>query len=89
MIYSQKPTPATGFILEQIDDELIIFHPGKLTTIYANNTGALVWQLCNGENSVDDIIIFLSETYPNATKTIGDDVQETIQKLVENGALLL
>ena len=59
-----------GFLLERIDGEISVYHPTLTTAIYLNETGALIWELCDGNRSVGDIIDLLGhhnpERYPRA-----------------------
>jgi len=81
------PKQCDGFLIEEIDGELVLFHPGKNIIIHANETAALVWQMCDGLNTIDQIVSILSSAYPEARAQIQRDVPETIQKLRRQGAL--
>jgi uncharacterized protein YidB (DUF937 family) len=43
--------------------------------------------MCDGNNTVEDIVNILSGAYPDARNQIAKDVPETIQKLRAQGAL--
>jgi len=80
------PSPNTEFSLEQIDDELLLYHPAKTKAVYLNETAALVWQLCDSNRSVSDIVSLLEENYPESDSIKGD-VEKTLQELQETGAV--
>jgi len=80
------PSPNTEFSLEQIDDELLLYHPAKTKAVYLNETAALVWQLCDSNRSVADIVSLLEENYPDS-ESIRDDVEKTLQELSDTGAV--
>jgi coenzyme PQQ biosynthesis protein PqqD len=82
------PTPVDGFQVENLDGEIVLLHPAHNLIIYINQTGALVWQLCDGRRSVDEIIEILSDAYPESKAEIAVDVPQTIQTLVSRGALV-
>lgn len=82
------PRANTEFSLEEIDDELLLYHPAKTKAVYLNETAALVWQLCNNERSVAEIVSLLEENYPES-ETIRSDVEHTLQQLADNGAVEL
>lgn len=82
------PRANTEFSLEEIDDELLLYHPAKTKAVYLNETAALVWQLCNNERSVAEIVSLLEENYPESD-TIRADVEQTLQQLADNGAVEL
>ena len=71
------------FLLERIDGEISLYHPVKTTAVYLNETGALIWELCDDQKTVADIIGILSEHYPESREQIRQDVQDVIGKLVE------
>lgn len=82
------PSPNTEFSLEEIDDELLLYHPAKTKAVYLNETAALVWQLCDSERSVAEIVSLLEENYPESD-SIPSDVEQTLQQLADNGAVEL
>lgn len=72
------------YFIERIDGEITVYHPTLTTSVYLNDTGALIWELCNGERSVADIIAILTEIYPESGEQIETDVKSIVLKLVEN-----
>jgi hypothetical protein len=81
------PKPMPGFQTESLDGEVVLLNPVSNVILHINQTGALIWQLCNGVRSVGEIIIILSEAYPEARKEIAVDVPEIIYQLADQGAL--
>jgi len=81
------PKPVEGFQTQTLDGEFVLLHPARNILIHLNQTGALVWQLCDRLRSMDEIIEILSATYPEASEQIAVDVPEIIQKLMQKGAL--
>lgn len=82
-----SPKQCAGFLVEQMDGEIVLFHPARNVIIHSNETAALIWQMCDGNNTVEDIVNILSGAYPDAAAQIAKDVPETIQKLRAQGAL--
>jgi hypothetical protein len=87
MMDSRRPYPVTGYQLEVLDDELIIFHPAGMKVLHSNQSGTLIWQLCDGQRTVDDIVALLRAAYPEADAEIETSVQETLQIFAEHGAI--
>lgn len=81
------PKQCAGFLIEKMDGEMVLFHPARNIIIHSNETAALIWQMCDGNNTVQDIVDILSGAYPDARAQIAKDVPETIQKLRAQGAL--
>lgn len=82
-----QPQKCDGFLIEEMDGELVLFHPARNKIIHANQTAALVWQLCDGERTVLDIVELLAEAYPESRQQIEEEVPQTIQDLRRKGAL--
>ena len=72
------------FFLEQMDDEIIVYHPTLTTSLYFNQTGALIWQLCDGQRTVAEIVALLSQTYPESEAQIEAEVTALLQSLIEH-----
>lgn len=72
-----------GFFLERLDGEIVVYHPSLTTSIYFNETGALVWQLCDGRRSVGDIVETLSRLYPESAVNIEPEVCALVASLVD------
>ena len=82
-----KPVRQAGFQLEIMDDKFLLYHPGGTQIIQFNQTAAVVWQLCDGQRTVDDIIHLLQEAYPESAVEIDADVQEVLNQCVNRGCI--
>ncbi len=82
MIYRKIVKLKPDFFLERLDGEIVVYHPSLTTSIYFNETGALVWQLCDGQRSVGEIIEVLGQMYPESADRIGPEVCTLIESLV-------
>ena len=71
------------YFLERIDNEITVYHPSLTTSLYLNETGALIWELCDGNRTVADVINFLQELYPESSSQIDEDVTGVLTRLVE------
>ena len=71
------------FLIERIDGEITVYHPTLTTAVYLNETGALIWELCDGKRTILDIIGALSEQYPESRAQIETDVKTLITQLIE------
>lgn len=87
MMSTAKPRQKPDYYLEMMDGELLLFHPGRTTILYCNRTAALIWQLCNGRRTVQEIAALLATAYPEATETIPGQVQATLQKFQQQGVV--
>jgi len=71
------------YLIERIDGEITVYHPTLTTAVYLNETGALIWELCDGKRTILDIIEALSEQYPESPTQIETDVKTLITQLIE------
>lgn len=74
-------------LLEDMDGEMLLFNPGNVTTLRLNGRTALVWELCNGDNSVATIIHQLQQAYPAQADQVEGDVVVVMKQLTESGAV--
>ena len=81
------PKPVAGFQAQELDGEVVLLHPTSAAILHLNQTGALVWQLCDGLRSTHDIVLLLGATYPEAREQIEADVPQINAHFVTHGAL--
>ena len=82
-----QPKKCDGFQIEELDGEVVLFHPARNVIIHANQSAALIWQLCDGTRTTDEISALLANAYPENRQEIEKEVPETIQDLRKKGAL--
>jgi len=73
---------------ENMDGELLIYHPPTAITLHLNGPSAVVWELCDGVRSLGEIINMVEQAYPDQADQIEDDVKEVIEDLSSRGVLL-
>jgi hypothetical protein len=84
---SRRPCRKADYRLEKIDDEMLLYHPGETKILYCNQTASLVWGLCDGQRTAEDITALLAESYPEAAEAIPGDVEVTLRQFLEHGAI--
>lgn len=72
------------YFIDRSDGRITVYHPALTTSVHLDDTGALVWELCNGRRTVADIISILRRIYPESADQIEADVKEVVINLVEN-----
>ena len=82
-----NPCRVADFRLEQMDNELLLFHPAQSKVLYCNETASLIWQLCDGQHSPPEIIALLADSYPEAANEIAKDVETTLKQFHAHGAI--
>ena len=76
------PKQRAGLTVEQIDGDLILLDVSSSTVVHVNPTAALVFQLCDGQRTVEDIVAVLSAAYPESEADIPRDVAAAVESLL-------
>ena len=79
---------ADDALLEDMDGELLLYHPPTAITLHLNGPSAVVWQLCDGERSCGDIIELVKEAYPDQAEQVDTDVEQVVDDLAARGVLV-
>ena len=87
MDLSCQPCQKPHYRLEKIDDELLLYHPSQTTIMYCNPSASLIWQLCDGERTIEEIISLLSAAYEQPLETITPEVTTTLQQFHQHQAI--
>lgn len=53
---SDKPRQADGLDITEVDDGLVVFEPTNRRVHHLNVTATLVFELCTGENDLEEIV---------------------------------
>ena len=66
----------------------VFYMPGKQAPLFGlNRTGKIVWDACNGENTLKDIATLLSQKYEVTSEQACSDVFVTLRDLHSKGAV--
>jgi len=82
-----KPRRKPEYRLEMIDNELLLFHPGETKILYCNESASVIWQLCDGQRTEEEIVTLLEGAFPEAAGRIAKDVRETLQQFSQHSAI--
>ncbi len=82
-----QPRPRPDYRLEEMDGELLLYHPSRTTILYCNPTASLIWQLCDGQRTVEEIATLLAAAYEQPFETICGQVVATLKQFRQVGAL--
>ena len=83
MDLGKYPKKKQDYILEQEEGEIIVFHPSSARSFYLNESASVIWEMCDGDRRVSDIIAELSSAYPEQASELEKDVVETIQLFID------
>ncbi len=82
-----KPIRNESCHMEELDDEVLLYNPTNNKTLYINKSASVIWQLCNGEQSIEDIINMILDAYPSNEESLRRDILDTLKKLADNNAV--
>lgn len=85
----KKPKTNDNFKLEEIDGELLLYSPKATQSVYLNSSASVIWQLCTGEHTTQEIITLLQQQFPEESDSITKDVTDTITQLIDCKAIEL
>ena len=77
-----------GVVIEEMDEELLLYRPTTHQAIHLNSTAAAIWKLCDGTRTTKDLIDCFLAAYPDSKSSISHEVQQTIDQLLRDGALI-
>lgn len=70
-----------------LEGELLLFQPAGKIIMHGNETAVLVWQLCDGQRTMTDIVEVLAAAYPEDAADIKRDVPELLAQFAANDAI--
>jgi hypothetical protein len=71
-----------------VDGEVIVLAADGETTTVLNPIGAVIWSLCDGNHSLDEIAALIGERFPDLPlEQIASDVKLLVEQLL-NAALI-
>jgi hypothetical protein len=76
-------------LLEDMDGELLLYNPINSTTLHLNGPSAIVWNLCDGEATVQQMIDAVREAYPDQSEQIETDIINVVKDFIEREFLVL
>ncbi|MBT8115693.1 MAG: HPr-rel-A system PqqD family peptide chaperone [Arenicella sp.] len=78
---------ADGCLLEQMDEDCLLFNPQTAATLHLNPASALVWRLCDGKRTAAQLIAELAEQFPGQAEQIPADVAAALEQLQRLGVI--
>lgn len=73
---------------ELADGDVMVISADRAKAVVLNGVGGVVWALCDGERSTDEIIDTIAEQFPSVARgQIATDVQVFIEQLTKNNMI--
>ncbi len=86
---SDRPHRVSGITEYEVEDELVLYDPRNDHAHVLNATAAVVWWMCDGEHSVDQIVAELADLYDTESSRIAGDVSTVLKDLASSGLITL
>ena len=79
--------PPLHVIETEIRGDISLYDAQNERVLVLNGTASDVWRLCDGEQTLDEIVALLAKAYQIQPDAIRDDVTRTIRQLIDEGFL--
>ncbi len=79
------PRHRADLAIEIFKDQIVASHKNGEKITHLNSTASFILALIDGVRDIDDIITEVSDRYPEARATAGQDVRATIDFLIKHG----
>jgi hypothetical protein len=81
-----RPAHADGLEVNEVADGLVVYQREPERVHYLNNTAAVVFELCDGERSADDIATLVGDLF-SLGRLPADEVSSCIAELRGQGVI--
>lgn len=82
------PRRALGYVLEKHGESRFDLVSGDgVNAFELNETGALIWQLCDDQRTIEEITVLLADLYPESYADIPKQTNDIISILMDHGVL--
>ena len=89
MLEKKIPIINEDYKTEKFDYEVLLYTISGTKVISLNETAYLVYQLCNGEQTIDEMIDMLINAYPDQKEEIREHIISAINTMIDNGVIRL
>jgi hypothetical protein len=84
-----KPKVKNNITVQDLGDEVILYDSERENVHVLNHTAQIIWKLCNGNNSIEDIENHLLKEFSSINKNdLIDDIHKTINNFNEKKLLV-
>ena len=84
---NKKPKIAEDIIVRQEDFGGLAYNPRNITITEFNNIGLVILKMCNGKNSISQIIRQISDAWKKDEKEVKNDVINFIGNIESRGLI--
>jgi hypothetical protein len=81
------PTRTNGFHIKFEDKTFLLSNSGSKTRLCCNDISAMIWSICDGESTLEEIINLLHGHFNVPVSTIEPEVVHTLETFQKYGAI--
>ena len=82
------PQRESECVQEVIEGEIVLYAVNAEKAFYLNESSALIWQLIDGQRSIEQIESLLTDAYPEAV-SLKEDLIDAIKQMCISGVVRL
>jgi hypothetical protein len=86
-VIQPPPVSTSDHVFKEFGEEGLVFNKSSKKTIYLNPSATVIWKLCDGQRSLEDIAELLRGAYPELNDDFSADVRNAVEAMVGEGAL--
>ena len=82
-----KLTRNEAFYTVEMDGNTLLYRPTSQNAVHLDSVASLIWKMCDGTRTAEELAGELAEIYPESANTVKSDVLETVEMLLQSGAI--
>jgi hypothetical protein len=79
--------PPSHIIETEVKGDISLFDAERNQVVVLNATASDVWRLCDGDQTLDEIVDLIASAYSVQTESVRGDVTDTVNRLIDEGFL--
>lgn len=79
--------PALHLVETEVDGRISLYDPQREHVSVLNETASDVWRLCDGEHTLDEVVVLLARAYAVEPGSIRDEVKQAVAGFRDSGLL--
>jgi len=82
-----RPKRREDWALEPFDDGFVLYDPKSERVLEFSPSAAIIWQLCDGTRTEEEIVNLIADAYPEASVRVREDVTTTLAAFIAQGSV--
>ena len=82
-----QPAHSPGLLESELAGDLVVFDSEQHVVHSLNSTASVIWRLCDGTRSVEDLVEDMGVLFDEHTADMEGDVKRTVEELTGKGLL--